>query len=168
MTNWYSVFYWLSVADGVKSFFNVFSDIFTGLSVVSLILMVIMLVSNGDSTINCTADDDKRFKYWISFARKSFIWCLFLTLITWGGYVMVPTKRDCYVIVAGGAVGNFIQSDSSAKKIPSEALQLLRDKMREESKDLSLKSVTESVTDTLKDKTKEELIEMVKNNKIIK
>lgn len=165
MTNWYHIFYWLSVADGVKSFFNVFSNIFTFLTVLATIFMVIMLVINGDTSIGTSEADKKSIKYWLTFSRRSFIWCLVLTMITWGGFVMVPSKRDCYVIVAGGAVGNFIQSDSAARKIPSEALQLLRDKMREESNDLTLKGITDAVSDTLTDKTKEELIEIVKNQK---
>ena len=165
MTNWYMIFYWLSVADGVKNFFDVFSNIFTVLAVITVIFMIVMLVINGDSSQSRYEDNQKSIKYWLTFSRRSFLWCLVFSMITWAGFVMVPSKKDCYVIVAGGAVGNFIQSDSAAKKIPTEALQLLRDKMRQESKDLSLKSITDAVSDTLKDKSKEELIEIVKNQK---
>lgn len=164
MTNWYHIFYWLSVADNVKNFFDVFSNIFTWFSV---ILTIIIIVMTGMRISENSWDEDDRteFKKWFGYFRSLLITCVIFMTITWAGFVMVPSKKDCYVIVAGGAVGNFIQSDSSAQKIPSEALQLLRDKMRQESKDLSIKSITDAVSDTLTGKTKEELIEIVKNQK---
>lgn len=163
MTNWYHIFYWLSVADNVKNFFDVFSNIFTWFAVILTIIMIIMTgikINEGLDT-----DEKNDFNRWFGYFRSLLITCVIFTAITWAGFVMVPSKRDCYVIVAGGAVGNFIQSDSSAQKIPTEALQLLRDKMRQESKELSLKSITDAVSDTLTGKTKEELIEIVKNQK---
>lgn len=39
--NYYSVFYWLTVADGVKSVFDTFSNIFTFLSVIFCIAQVL-------------------------------------------------------------------------------------------------------------------------------
>ncbi len=95
------------------------------------------------------------------YVANSFYIALLLALITWIGYVFIPSKKDCYVIVAGGAVGSFIQSDSAAKKIPTEALQLLRDKIREESANISISGVT----DTLANKSKEELIKLIKDKK---
>lgn len=163
MTNWYHIFYWLSVADNVKNFFDVFSNIFTLFSVILTIIIIIMTGYQLTSGHEMDDDDKVSFKKWFGYFRSLLITCVVFMTITWAGFVMVPSKKDCYVIVAGGAVGNFIQSDSSAQKIPSEALQLLRDKMRQESKELSLKSITDAVSDTLKDKSKEELIEIVKN-----
>jgi hypothetical protein len=164
MINWYSIFYWLSVADGVKDFFDAFSNIFTFLAILSTILLIIMLAVRGDKSLARNEEEKNSMRYWLTFSRRSFFWSVFLSMITWCGYMMVPSKKDCYIIVAGGAVGNFIQSDSAAKNIPSEALQLLRDKIRQESQELSIKKITEAVSDTLKDKSKEELIEMLKHN----
>ncbi len=162
MTNYYKVFYWLTVADGVKSFFNVFSNIATVLSVVALVFIIIMTLIKVDNSDTSQSEEDKvSFQKWFGYFKSLFIYLSTITLILWAGYVFVPSKQDCYVIVAGGAVGNFITSDSAAKKIPSEALQLLRDKIREESKSISIKGVE----DTLANKSKEQLIELLKQKK---
>ena len=84
-----------------------------------------------------------------------------LCLLTWFGYVALPDKKDSMLIIAGGAVGNFITSDSSAKQLPSEVLLLLRSKIKSEILELK----TESVKDTLAGMSKEELIKTIRNSK---
>ncbi len=168
--NYYKVFYWLTVSDGVKTFFDGASNVFTVLSVVSGIVYVIFSITRGtqiaESKSKSESDDkvDPDIRA-LQFAKRTsarlFFTMLALCLITWSGYVFIPSKRDCYIIIAGGAVGNFISSDSAAKKLPAEALQLLRDKIREESKSISITGVT----DTLAGKSKEQLIEMIQNKK---
>jgi hypothetical protein len=78
------------------------------------------------------------------------------------GYIFIPTKKDALIIVAGGAVGEFITSDSSSKQIPYELTSLLREKIKSEISEIRLTG--DLSVDTLKEKTKEELIEMIKNN----
>jgi len=40
-TNWYSVFYWMTVADSVKDFFDIASNIFTFFTIILFIVLVI-------------------------------------------------------------------------------------------------------------------------------
>lgn len=126
--NWYRIFYWITVADGVKNFFDVFSNIFTFLTVAGLIFYIanrIYRVSQSDvDKVECDS--------WGSHFAKFFWISMLLCIVTWGGYVFTPTKKDALLIVAGGAVGNFITSDSSAKQIPSELTNLLRLKIKDE------------------------------------
>lgn len=159
--NWYKIFYYISMADGVKHFFDVFSGWFTGFSIISGIAMLIMYI-----TINATDNYDNTertlkmktiFRPTSYFFYFSFVMCL----ITWFGYVALPNKKDSMVIIAGGAVGTFITSDSSARQLPSEALLLLRTKMRSEISELT----TETVKDTLQELSKEELIKLLKDKK---
>ena len=79
-------------------------------------------------------------------------------LLLWAGYVAVPTKKDALIIIAGGTMGNFMQSDTSVQKLPKELIWLVRTKIQEEIKNTDLQSVL-PVQDTLVDKTKEELIQ---------
>lgn len=65
------------------------------------------------------------------------------------------------IIIAGGTVGNFITSDSSAKQLPSEALLLLRTKIKSEIEELKINPI-EELKDTLSGKSKEELIKLLK------
>jgi hypothetical protein len=162
--SWYSIFYWITVADGVKSFFDVASNIFSWAAVVTLIIFILLTVAYGDERSNRIVregdDEDNSWKYWIDAVRKIMIWTAVLSTITWMGYIFCPSKKDALIIVAGGAVGEFIVSDSSARQIPSEVMTLLRDKIRSEIKEVKL---TDQIRDTLQDKTKEELIELLKN-----
>lgn len=160
--NWYKIFYWISVADGVKGFFDVFSNIATWILVISFIIYIILIFCrlSEASTYGRDTNDYKSLDVTVKGFSKIFYVFLVLSFITWMGYVFVPTKKDALVIVAGGAVGNFITKDTSAKQIPSEVMTLLRDKIRSEIKEVH---VVDAITDTLAGKTKEELIEMIKD-----
>lgn len=159
--NWYKIFYWVSVADSLKSAMDVFSNIFTWFTVLGFIIfMILFFTLKSDTKFNTV--EIASFKYWIKLMR-SFFWMSFIMcFITWTAWVLIPTKKDALTIIAGGAVGNFITSDSSARNIPSEVMLLLRDKIRQEIKEVNIGS---TITDTLAGKTKDELIQMIKDKK---
>lgn len=162
--NWYKIFYWVTVADGVKGFFDTISNVFLFFSVVSFIAYWIVFFSyrNGrDGSEPTEPKLRKEYRFWVTIVRRTFIWCFTLMTITWAAYVFCPSKKDAVIIIAGGAVGNFITSDSSAKQIPAELTLLIREKMRNEINELK----ADVVGDTLASKTKEELIEILKNKK---
>jgi hypothetical protein len=117
-------------------------------------MVVILLKGSFDDE-----DDQKICDFWIVRVHRFFWWSMILCVMTWTGYVFCPSKRDALAIVAGGAVGNFITSDSSAKEIPAELTILLREKIKEEIREVK----SGGILDTLQSKTKEELIEMYKN-----
>lgn len=158
IVNWYSVFYWISVADGVKSFLDVSSSIFTwGAVILYMIVLVLMLVIAAGEWDD---EQDKRSVEDVYRAvKKAAAYALILALVSWMGYVLCPGKKDALIIVAGGAVGNFVIKDSSARQIPSEVMTLLRDKIRSEIREVNLQ---EPVEDSLGQRTKEELIKIIK------
>lgn len=176
--NWYKIFYFLTISDNIKSFFNVMSDIFTFFAVICLIFFVLITIISADVQSNGDAEKDAKdlasLRFWQKTFQKFLIWSSVFMFITWTAYIFTPSKKDCLLIVAGGAVGNFITSDSSAKNIPSELTLLIREKLKEEIKevknDATVKSDTAkvetkakeiSVKDTLINKSKEELIKMI-------
>lgn len=156
--NWYKIFYWVTVADGVKGFFDVVSNWTLAFSIIFFVAYWVAFGASRDSSINDSEISDKSFKYWLSMIRKTFLWFFITCIITWGAYVFCPSKKDAIIIIAGGAVGNFITSDSSSRQIPAELTLLIREKMKDEIENLK----TDTSVDTLKNKTKEELIEMLK------
>lgn len=161
--NWYSIFYWLSVADGVKNFFDITSNIATWtLCLSAIVWFILLLVLKTDPAIDKDAEYKGEMISSLLIAKRTTRVALWLSLILWAGWVFVPGKKDCLIIVAGGAVGTFITKDSSAKQIPGEVMTLLRDKLRSEIKEIH---VADAIQDTLASKTKEELIEMYKNKK---
>lgn len=158
--NYYWLFYLLTVADGLKSFFDVFSNICTWFAVISLVIFVLLIFLSKDPQ-NSDDDTQKSFRFWIGKFRSIFLTLSVFTILTWFGYVAVPTKKDAIIIIAGGAVGNYLSSDSNAKQLPSEIFGLLRAKIKEEIAEAS----SDTVKDTLEAMTKEQLIQLVKDKK---
>lgn len=178
--NFYSVFYWLTVADGVKNVFDTFSNFFTLFTIVGLIAYLIVIgISINIRSENEDFNEDKNYKdalLWRKLFGRFYFFCQIICIITWLGYVFTPTKKDCLLIVAGGSVGNFITNDSSAKSIPSDITKFLHLSLNKEIDDLSKEVQTdvrkELGVQTPKDKlldgigkmTKEQIIEYIKND----
>lgn len=169
--NWYSVFYWVMVADGVKKFFDTSSDVFTTFAIISFIVFFVTFIAipvaiGTEETKNDEEDQVnpliRGWKLVRKYSLRIMYTSLILAMITWMGYIFIPSKKDSLTIIAGGAVGNFITHDSSAKQIPSEVMLLLRAKIKDEINDINTKNII-SNKDTLVGKTKEELIEIIKD-----
>jgi hypothetical protein len=166
--NWYTLFYLMSVADSLKSFFATSSTIFTILALLSGVAFVITRIAYS-AEVGKYGDKDKDaqgLRIASTTVGRLFYTMLTLCLLTWFGYVALPSKKDALIIIAGGTVGNFIQNDSSASKVPSEVMNLLRSKIRSEITELELQTIAEKAQiDTLETKTKEELIQLIQNKK---
>lgn len=182
--NYYSVFYWLTVADGVKQVFDVFSNVFTWFTVISLIAYAIMI----GVSIQCKIDsngkdkDDKDYKdsmLWRKMVGRFYWTSQIICVITWLGYVLTPTKKDCMLIVAGGAVGNFITTDTSSRAIPADITKFLHLSLNKEiddlqkevktdiRKELGVQTEKEKFIERVEKLSKEQLIEYLKNDTTI-
>lgn len=163
--NWYSLFYWISVADGVKGFFNATSNAFTFFTI---LLLIIYVISRGFliAAQNSKDENDKNIvpsiQVWVNGSKPLLITSLIICLVTWSLYVFIPSKKDCLIIIAGGAVGNFITRDSTTKAIPHDVMVLLSSKIKEEIANTNLKKEFLDKKDTLQDMTKEQLIKKLK------
>jgi len=174
--NYFSVFYWLTVADGVKNVFDTFSNIFTLFTVLSLLIYLFIIGIGIDQKTNGKEEDYKDTLLWRKLIGRFYWISQIICIITWLGYVFTPTKKDCLLIVAGGSVGNFITNDSSAKSIPCDITKFLHLSLNKEIDDLSKDVKTdirkELGVQTPKDKlldgigkmTKEQIIEYIKND----
>ncbi len=174
--NFYSVFYWLTVADGVKQVFDVFSNVFTWFTVISLVAFAIIVGCTIEHSGNKEGEDYKSYVVWRKFMGRIYWTSQVICIITWLGYVLTPTKKDCMLIVAGGAVGNFITTDTSSRAIPADITKFLHLSLNKEIDDLQKEVKTdirkELGVQTEKDKfiekasklTKDQLIEYLKND----
>jgi hypothetical protein len=176
-TNWYNLFYWLTVSDSVKQFFDMASNIFSWFTVIGFIVLVICSAFKAstisEKNLETKEEEEKNSDYraWDRFrgyAAKFFYTVLGLAMLTWLGYVLTPTKKDCLLIVAGGAATTFITSDSSARGLPSDVTRYLHLSLREQINSLTDKAKQEigldSITTTPVKKTvKDNLIDKAKN-----
>lgn len=177
--NYYNVFYWLTVADGVKEVFDTFSNIFTFLTVISFIVYAILIGACIDLKMRDKDSEYKETMIWRKLVGKFYWTAQIICVITWLGWVFTPTKKDCMLIVAGGAVGNFITTDTSSRAIPADITKFLHLSLNKEIDDLQKEVKTdirkELGVQTDKDKfiekveklSKEQLIEFLKNDTTI-
>ncbi len=176
MTNYYNIFYWLTVSDSVKNFFDIASNIFTTGAVMLLIGLFICSIAKACQASESKVKDESEEKIdpavraW-EMARKYFSRLFYtflpLSIIFWMGYILTPTKKDCLMIVAGGAIGNFIQSDSSSKALPSDVTKFLHLSLKKEisslgddaKREFDMQTPKEKLMDKVKEMSKEQLIE---------
>jgi len=169
MENWYQVFYWLTVADGVKSFFDVASNIATWFWVFSLIFYIVMIAF---SLSNESKNDEGKVEKDVLKFRKMSGWIFWgfsiLSLVTWFGYVAVPTKKDAVMILVGGSVVEFMTTDSVARQIPSELLILARNEIQsaaaEAKVDLGIQSQKDKILQEAKNMSTADLMEKMKSD----
>lgn len=159
--NWYKIFYWISVAEKIQQAIFTLAVICTVLCIVCSIIWTIArfsYVENLGSGYNRETNLGRNSSY-MKFAKRGVRYCIPFFIILWFAYIAIPSKSDAILIVAGGAVGNFVTSDSSTRQIPSEITNLLKEKIQA----WRLETLAPSqLSDTLKSKTKEELIELLK------
>lgn len=158
--NWYKIFYWFAVADKLSQILNVIAIVTVIGAAMSLIGY---FISGGAAASELEKRGDKDRDYlawnaWKNLYKSAFITLSIICVITSILWAATPSKQEALLIIAGGSVGTFITSDSSARALPSEVTLLLREKIKSEIEELK----TPAVEDTLKNKTKEELIELLK------
>lgn len=147
MNNWYSIFYWLTVADNAKSFFITFITIFTAVSVISTICYL----------YHGTADDGTESGQKVS--RKWMFWSYPFMIFFWALFVFTPSKKDALLIVAGGGTMQYLTTDSTARQIPKELTNFVVTQL----KSMSEEAKVEYGIQSQKDKILEEASKMTKN-----
>lgn len=186
--NWYSVFYWLTVADGVKNFFDTASNIFTWFAVLSFIGLVFVTIAKAVSISENKLKNEEAEKVDPDtrslvkariYTRNFFYVMLALSIVTWFGWVATPTKKDCVMIIAGGGIATFLTSDTNARKIPAELTKLsvvaiqtwqdqIKDMSNDEKKAIGILTPEEKKKEDLLSKvgkmTKEEIINWIKSD----
>ncbi len=149
--NWYKIFYWISIADNVSTVTGTLAVIFGLITGVGFICMFI------DTEVS---DPTWSFPDWSKGSKTLFYIILTAFLFNITVWTFLPKKKDLITIVAAGSVMKFLSSDSSAKQIPHEVMDLVVIKLREWKVDALEKR--ETPVDTLTTKTKEELIKLLK------
>jgi hypothetical protein len=158
--NWYSIFYWLTVASNAKSFFWFFAIV---LSIIAIIAFCSWAIYN----------TERNSETEVKASRKWFFWSLPFAMLMWAGIVFTPCKKDAVLIVAGGATANFLTSDSTAKAMPHDIMVFLQTEIRalaedakveisEAKAELKAKNAKEKILDEAKNMTRDQILEKMK------
>lgn len=154
--NYTSLFYWLTVADNAKLFVGLMAIFFT-------VIFVIAQCVRFGLAVEDNLDTEKRtmVNKWTWYSTPWMI--LFLSL-----WIFTPSKKDALLIVAGGQTMNFLTTDSSAKRIPSELTHFVVTELKNMAKDaevnLNIQSQKDKILDEAKTLTGMQLIEKLKTD----
>ena len=156
MTNYMTVFYWLTVADNAKLFFGWFIGIFTFISVISIICLLVYRIDDGI--------DSDGIKFWTPWMR----WSVPFMVLFWALYIFTPSKKDSLLIIAGGGAMNFLTTDSVSKQIPHELSTFIVSELKNMASDskveLGLNEQKDKILKEAKHMSSKELIEKIKND----
>lgn len=152
--SWYTIFYLFSLADKISQTMFVISIIASIIGGIAFFVYLIGLIDSNDYKI----------------ARK-FFWIMFpVMFISWTIWAAVPDRKDMLIIIAGGAVGEFVTNDENAKALPSDITAFLRKEILEATLEEGNSALRDAITgqtelDKLKAKSKEELIQIIQDQK---
>lgn len=149
--NWYSIFYWLTVANNAKGFFWFFGVVISIIAIVSFIAWIVNM-----------NETDKDAPIAVKASRKWFFWSLPIAMLMWAGIIFTPSKKDAGLIVAGGTAANFLTSDSTAKALPHDIMVFLQTEIRSLAEDAKVE-ISEAKTELKVKSAKEKIIEEAKN-----
>jgi heme/copper-type cytochrome/quinol oxidase subunit 2 len=121
--NWYRLFYLFSIAENLRTFLVVIVTIFTIVTVISAI------------SYFWNHEEDESDSQ--AMARKWVWWSTPFTILFWIFFIFMPTKKDLVIIIAGGAVGEFIAKDSNAQQLPADITRFLRGEILKATADMS-------------------------------
>lgn len=165
--DWYSMFYWITRADDVKGFFDTASNWFMFFTII-LIIGTIVTICIDIATSPDNSDEKAATVSIRKIITRFFYAFLLLTLITWAGYVFIPSKKDCLLILAGGGTMKFLTTDSSARQIPKELTTFVVAELKSAAKDaqvsLGIQSAKDKILDEAKALTAVELMQRMKED----
>lgn len=159
-TNWYRMFYWITRADTVKEFFDFTSNAFTAASVVLFAALIITkIISATDYSERIRTQATTVYKFF----RGFFFISVVLAVISWMGYIFIPSKKDCLLILAGGGAVKFLTTDSSARQIPKELTTFVVAELRSAAESAKVqwesKDIKDKILEQAKGMTKDELLQ---------
>jgi hypothetical protein len=161
--NWYTLFYLFSILEKFTIAIGWGAGLTTAGYIVFTIIHFIQKyeVNTSDETYNSHKVAVKTLTT-IKFPR---ITCLVLAIFFWLSLVFVPNRKDMIIIIAGGAVGQFVTSDSSARQLPADITRFLRGEILKATSELTDEAKQSIGIDTevekIKNASKEELEKML-------
>ncbi len=112
--NNYEKLYWLTRLDSIQTI----GIIFLVLSIIGLLIYYICAIVVSDDNDTPTTEFCKEHK-----ALRLWLWWIFIIVLFL--LTFIPSKREAIFIMAGGKTMDFVQSDSSINKLPSQTTLLI-------------------------------------------
>jgi len=112
--------YWLTRLSSIQGLFAAAAIIVTAIICVGLLAYTIMMVDGYEREV-------KELKQ----KRKWFVNRIWIVCLLWIVAILTPDTKEAMLIIAGGKTMDYVQQDTSLKKIPYKATELILKKMDE-------------------------------------
>ncbi len=167
--NWYSLFYLFSILEKIQHLFIWGAIIGT---VGYIVFSVVHFIQKYAMIDNQHAPEGPSFKEaekWVKTVKAPRVTFFVVGLLSFLLIVFIPNRKDVILIIAGGAVGEFVMNDANAKKLPADITRFLRGEILKATAELTDEAKAsvgiKTKLDTLKSLSKEQLIELVNTQK---
>ena len=116
-----ALIYWLTRLSSI-------SDLFFGLGMLSSIFIFVGVLAYTFMIMDFPSDEDEiEYKQ----KRKKFFNKIWVPILFFVLNILTPNTKEAMLIIAGGKTMDYVQSDTSLKKIPYKATELILKKMDE-------------------------------------
>ena len=110
-----ALIYWLTRLSNISGFL-------LSLSIISSVIIGIGILGYSIAIMDWPNDDDEiRFRS----IRKKFMNKIWVPILLFIFYILTPNTKEAMLIIAGGKTLDYVQSDTSLKKIPYKATELI-------------------------------------------
>ncbi len=168
----------MAVADSASTILSAIAVLTCAATVVGIVGYFWATQSQSDTNISAGKPESEQstsfnsWTVWVRAWRRVYTTCIIICVITSIAWMLIPSKKEMIVIIAGGAIGNFVTTDSSSKAIPAELTKYVRNYLVKESaeldietkKELGLATPKETLIDKIKDLSKEEIIKQLQSD----
>lgn len=116
-----ALIYWLTRLSNISGFLlalSIISSVITGLGILGYSIAIMDWPSD---------EDEIRFRA----IRKKFMNKIWVPILLFTFYILTPNTKEAMLIIAGGKTMDYVQSDTSLKKIPYKATEMILKKMDE-------------------------------------
>jgi hypothetical protein len=171
--NWYWIFYFFGVADKAHNMFLTFS-ILSAIMLVVFFFIWLFTEQIGEDAFGDISDMKEKDKLSTKSPKvhKKFMWwfktSLVMTFLSIAMCVLLPSKKELLLIIAGGSVGEFVTTNEDAKALPADITKFLRQEIMTATNELKDDAKAEvkralNIDENLEDLTKEQLMEKFKD-----
>jgi hypothetical protein len=116
-----ALIYWLTRLSNISGFLltlSVISSVIIGIGILGYSIAILEPYGT---------DDEVRYKQ----IRKKFMNKTWIPTLLFVFYILTPDTKEAMLIIAGGKTMDYVQSDTSLKKIPYKATEMILKKMDE-------------------------------------
>lgn len=159
MMNFYWLFYFLSIVENLTITFA----IVWGFSLAIWVVFTAIWMYNKGERATYNDGDGRYYKQhdlWVKLSTKFIRVFLPLFIVFCTLFIFTPSRNGILLIVAGGAIGEFITSDENTKEIPAELAEWFRAEISSEMRELKNAPIKRQVKKMTKEQLQRKVLEL--------